>query len=323
MSEASSRYNLAKQPEGVERIWKALERLGRKSKGGVPSFANNTELKFWLAAVGGRHEVHGDRPKADAYARCLENLGIAVMSESHGLLIDIERVAQLRDYTNDQVAWDERDDETLAARARWLEQHRVIAEQDADAQDVDETVVDAKAVEPAPKPKSPGERLAAAIARLRELRAKEQSADGVQTRITEIESSLETHDGELTGLRERVEAQNQTIQELEAKAPLAHIRVMRVRERIDSLEAQLVKARLDLDAEIHDQSELESQTATAQEQRRTSMNDLQIAEERYEELLEEYEELERQKASATLSSAEREEIGRIERALEALDSLNV
>ena len=137
----SDEYTIHRQPLGVERVWKALERLRSKDRRNVPEFRSRLELGDWIANVRGQHAMRSDLPKAIAYAKFLESVGIALVSPlwqmAHdsgvvecqgepGWLIDLERLAQLRAHTSGDGAWETINAEQLADRAQVLERKIIL-----------------------------------------------------------------------------------------------------------------------------------------------------------------------------------------------------
>lgn len=345
MSNAANRYSISRQPEGVERVWKALERLGHKAKGHVPQFENNTLLKFWLASVRGRHELHGDRPKADGYARFLEGAGVALPSESHGLLIDLERINQLSGYFYSDALWIERDAEWLAARVRKLEAAIIVAEQ---SEDVDETKVsdvgESDIVEHAavaegeddedevdasdtiadglrPVQSDPTDRFDSAMARLEALRERAEQIDAVDQKIQAAESEFQRLDVDLERKRQELEAFNPKIAEKMTAQPSIELRLIQAQQEVSVLEAQLAAAREKLDEAMTESGQLTGEIESAICARDEASKALNAVEAECDAVITSCDTLEKQKKALELSAAEREEMVRIEALLRLLDSL--
>ena len=343
MSNAANRYSISRQPEGVERVWKALERLGHKAKGHVPQFENNTLLKFWLASVRGRHELHGDRPKADGYARFLEGAGVALPSESHGLLIDLERINQLSGYFYSDALWIERDAEQLAARVRKLEAAIIVAEQ---SEDVDETKVsdvgESDIVEHAavaegeddedevdasdtiadglrPVQSDPTDRFDSAMARLEALRERAEQIDAVDQKIQAAESDDVARDYDV--IRTELEAFNPKIAEKMTAQPSIELRLIQAQQEVSVLEAQLAAAREKLDEAMTESGQLTGEIESAICARDEASKALNAVEAECDAVITSCDTLEKQKKALELSAAEREEMVRIEALLRLLDSL--
>ena len=317
MSDASNRYNLGKQPEGVERVWKALDRLGRKAKGGVPVFANNTALKHWIAGVSGRHELHGDRPKADAYTRCLQDLGIALASEAYGILIDLERLQQLRDYFHSNATWADRDEEALRLRVRALED-TIVTAAEPDAASVDDTVADEDTVA---LPTDPAERLQLLIGRRDALKERVKSTRGIQDQLTSHETELATLDRDISGRKDAMKITGHELDDQRANWAPIITRVERAQEQVDALTAQLAQAEGELASAQSAQANHAAGIADNERCHGELTDALRAAEQRYRELLDAYERLEAQKRDAALSTADQEELHRYEAFLAQLNSL--